>query len=942
MKKIIIVLGVMLFSIVENINAQVAVNTDGSTADASAMLDIKSTTKGVLVPRMIKSQRDAILSPTTGLMIYQTDYTPGFYFYNGYSWVTIGAEAISINDLSDGRTGSTSVFLGEEAGIIDNLGDNANVFVGKGTGSSNVSGDHNTAVGCYAFHSNSLNGRYNTAIGAGSLAGNTNGGLNTALGSSTLADNKTGDDNIAIGMFSLYKNQTGNENVGLGNGTLFRNQGNNGLVAVGYDAMANTDSTSTGTYPHNTAVGYGALKGSSFIAYNTGENNTSLGYKSLYSNSSGCSNTAIGSQSLYSNSEGKYNIAIGLLALYSNTNSYYNIAIGDSALFSNTLGAGNIATGFQALNSNTTGDGNIAYGFRALKRNTSGIANIAIGYNALSYNTTGSTNIANGGYALYNNLTGLGNIALGFASLRNCTSGNHNFANGDSTLFENYTGNNNIAEGYKALFSNTAGNNNVSIGIKSNYYNENGSNNTIIGHEAGKGTAAQDISGSIFLGYQAGYNESGNNKLYIENSNSSTPLIWGDFNNDSVKIYGVLGIKDQYVFPLTDGSASQIITTDGSGNLSWSDFSINELTDGKSNEYSVFLGNRAGTNDNGGSSSSNAALGVSAMEANTTGVQNVAVGRSALTSNITGDQNVALGYGSLFYNTGSNQVAVGNSALFTNASGSGNTAIGYWAGYSNIIGSGNVFIGMNSGGGELGSNKLYISNSLNNNLIYGEFDNKILGFNANVGIGTQSPNEPLEIASPTNDKGRMIVSDGMGSDRNALLLVSPKAADRRARIEAYDYENGDGDTLLFNTIGDGICIFGGDVLPESHKGENLGASGQAWNNVYAHNYVTEGSAAFTNIEVCKQLLKFPPKEKQEGSFDEYTEKGLKELDPASLPDELQDNNSLLIDEITTYNYKANYEQQVQIERLILLTNKLLQENTELGVRIKNLEDNKNK
>jgi uncharacterized protein (TIGR02145 family) len=62
---------VLLLSI--SLNAQVAVNTDGSTPDNSAMLDVKSTEQGFLPPRMTSSQRDAIALPATGLIIYNTD-----------------------------------------------------------------------------------------------------------------------------------------------------------------------------------------------------------------------------------------------------------------------------------------------------------------------------------------------------------------------------------------------------------------------------------------------------------------------------------------------------------------------------------------------------------------------------------------------------------------------------------------------------------------------------------------------------------------------------------------------------------------------------------------------------------------------------------------------------------------------------------------------------
>ena len=64
--------------------AQVGINIE--TADPSAALDIVSTTGGLLVPRMTETQRDAINPAATGLMIYQTDGTAGFYYYNGSSW----------------------------------------------------------------------------------------------------------------------------------------------------------------------------------------------------------------------------------------------------------------------------------------------------------------------------------------------------------------------------------------------------------------------------------------------------------------------------------------------------------------------------------------------------------------------------------------------------------------------------------------------------------------------------------------------------------------------------------------------------------------------------------------------------------------------------------------------------------------------------------------
>src|SRR5262245_25656268 len=65
-----------------------SINTDGSTANASSILDVHSTTKGVVVRRMTKDQKNAIAAPAQGLIILQTapDST-GFQFYDGSNWV---------------------------------------------------------------------------------------------------------------------------------------------------------------------------------------------------------------------------------------------------------------------------------------------------------------------------------------------------------------------------------------------------------------------------------------------------------------------------------------------------------------------------------------------------------------------------------------------------------------------------------------------------------------------------------------------------------------------------------------------------------------------------------------------------------------------------------------------------------------------------------------
>lgn len=91
----------------------VAINTDNTDPDASAALDVKSTSKGVLVPRMTQAQRNAISTPATGLMIFQTDNTPGFYYYTGSAWSAVGGGGSSASlQLVATNTASQTVVIG--------------------------------------------------------------------------------------------------------------------------------------------------------------------------------------------------------------------------------------------------------------------------------------------------------------------------------------------------------------------------------------------------------------------------------------------------------------------------------------------------------------------------------------------------------------------------------------------------------------------------------------------------------------------------------------------------------------------------------------------------------------------------------------------------------------------------------------------------------------
>lgn len=133
----------------------VRIGTAG-TPDASAVLDIVSTTKGVLLPRV--ADVTAIASPATGLIAYQTGGTPGYYYYTGTAWQQVATAAGAISTASNGltKTGQTVALGGAltSATIISQVGNNLGITggnVGIGTAAPQstleVSGDLRVSIG---------------------------------------------------------------------------------------------------------------------------------------------------------------------------------------------------------------------------------------------------------------------------------------------------------------------------------------------------------------------------------------------------------------------------------------------------------------------------------------------------------------------------------------------------------------------------------------------------------------------------------------------------------------------------------------------------------------------------------------------------------------------------------------------------------------------------
>ena len=396
--------------------------------------------------------------------------------------------------------------------------------------------------------------------------------------------NESGSHNTALGYFSMLNNATGSKNVAIGSYSLFHNPSSENNVAIGFEAGR----LNAGN--HNVLIGYQAGY------YETGDNklyieNSNSQIPLIYGefdndflrlnanveirDSLILPTGASDGYFLRSDSTGKAFWSAGEPLLI-DTDNDTKIQVEESAdedkirfdlggtehfvfeegriLFKGSGNFNSIFLGDSAGQNPANYDrASVFIGNRAGRYNLSGIYNTAIGNNVFMENTSGSMNAA------------IGYRALG----------------------ENTTGSNNTALGAFSGASNTVGSQNTSLGHYAGTFVSSGSSNVLVGAQAGAGSGphakAENVmvgaaagalnhgDGNLFLGFNAGYYESGSDRLYIENSDSSSPLIYGEFDNNLVRVNGIFNINNAYSFPLSDGNPGQVLETDGAGNLTWND-----------------------------------------------------------------------------------------------------------------------------------------------------------------------------------------------------------------------------------------------------------------------------------------------------------------------------------------------------------------------------------
>ncbi len=472
------------------------------------------------------------------------------------------------------------------------------------------------------------------------------------------------------------------------------------------------------------------------------------------------------------------------------------VGLGPNAISSNTV------LGNNALNVNVSGSDNTVMGKSALRSNTTGSYNTATGVNVLYSNTTGNFNTASGRDALFANLTGNYNTASGLGSLGGNTGGQFNTATGVDALFANTVGNYNTASGLYALISNVTGSNNTALGYNADVASGALTNATAIGNGA-----IVTTSNTIQLG--------------ADGTNGITAVT-------NVKTSGTI-TAGAVTYPKTHGAANQVLTTTGTGTLTWStpsggvpytgatqavdlgafDLKVNGLTVGRGN----------------GNKDSNTASGEGTLSSNTTGAYNTASGYGALYQNTTGDGNTASGYAALQSNTtGSSNIASGNYTLASNTTGAYNTATGLGALYSNTIGAANTATGYIA---------LYNNTTGTDNTANGRgalYSNTTGAYNTATGLGALSSNTEGVYNTATGYVALASNTTGLGNQASGNYALTGNTTGNTNSASGYS-------ALRANTTGSNNTASGYNALDANTTGSNNTAIGY---------YANVGSAALTN------------------------------------------------------------------------------------------------
>jgi len=258
----------------------------------------------------------------------------------------------------------------------------------------------------------------------------------------------------------------------------------------------------------------------------------------------------------------------------------------------NTTGLYNLFLGYESGLANTSGRENSFIGYKTGHSNIDGRHNVYLGYESGLSNTNGSLNVFIGYQTGRNSdISAHDNVYIGFGTARDKTEGSGN------VMLGKYAGLNTGVGDYNVILGNYAGygfeytpgdddiSNNVIIGRRA--ANEGiGANNVIIGAYSGSKMDPVNSKGNVFIGNYAGYSESGSNRLYIDNSATPTPLLYGEFDSETLTVNGSLFYRDEFaqtsdkrlktnIVQLSSGL--KIVQSLNGYYFNWNDKAINKL-----------------------------------------------------------------------------------------------------------------------------------------------------------------------------------------------------------------------------------------------------------------------------------------------------------------------------------------------------------------------------
>ncbi len=723
----------------------VGVNT--TTPDASAALDVSSTTQGMLVPRLTTAQRTAVSSPATGLLVFDST-TGSFWFYSGAAWTEITVGTTSPwstlgSDIYKTNSGGVGIGTSDPTALL-HVSDGNFLTTGTfGSGPSLSSSGAGTRMLFYpqkaAFRAGHVNstewndaniGDYSIAAGYTSKASSSG---TVALGNNAEA---TAENAVALGYFS-------------------RASGSKSFAVGEYATASGTNSTAFGYF--SVASGERSFTvGENTIA--SGRNSTALGYFTI---ASGEKSFALGENTMAS---GKNAMALGSFTIASGDNTFAANRSTIAPSFGETV-FGQYNTTYAAVSPTSwnTADRLFSIGNGTTGSNTSDAlvvlksGNIGIGSstptNKLEVNGTTKTtslqitNGANNGYVLQSDASGISSW------VNPTTLSNGNWTTSGSNQYSALSGNIGIGTTSPTNKLDIQSSSSITANVQSSGSNAYIKTAAPSGSEDGLlfSTYASGSTSTRWLFGKSNGSESGSNAgsdFFINRYSDAGAFLSQPFriarSTGYVGIGGasastaleVNGTTKTTNFQMTSGATNgYLLQSDASGNGAWVNQSVLAPTsirdtdadtkiqveetadedkihfDMNGTEYlvldagriytkntglSVFIGENAGAADDL-VDNQNVGIGYGAMDVNTSGAGNVAIGKDAMGANTSGALNVAVGRNALSKNTsGVFNTAIGPDVMLDNTTGYFNTALGYGALADNQDGIINVALGANA------------------------------------------------------------------------------------------------------------------------------------------------------------------------------------------------------------------------------------------------------